>query len=69
MSEVDLRAVVDRAIEDQHFQALVADWPELLCADYALSDDEVEALRSHDREALIRLGLDRFRADLASALV
>jgi hypothetical protein len=68
MSVADLKAVVDRALDDRRFQALVTDWPELLCADYALSADEIDALREHDPEALARLGLDEFHVRLAICL-
>jgi hypothetical protein len=69
MSRVDLEAVVDRAVMDHRFRRVVAHWTESLHTDYALSADEVEALRTRDYDTLLRLGLDEPHANLATRLI
>jgi hypothetical protein len=68
MSVTDLEAVIDRALVDRQFRRLVNHWPESLHADYAVSADELDALRTRDSEELVRLGLDQTRAHLATHL-
>jgi predicted DNA-binding protein (UPF0251 family) len=69
MSRAELEAVVDRAAVDHHFRRTVARWSESLHTEYALSADEVEALRTHDYEALLTLGLDEGHASAATRLI
>lgn len=69
MSTADLEAVIDRAMEDRRFHVLVTHSVESLCADYALSADEIDALRTHDHDTLVRLGLDDAHANLATRLL
>jgi hypothetical protein len=68
MSIPDLEAIVDRALIDAQFRRVVSHWSEALNADYALSADEIDALYASDYEALVMLGLDEMRAQLAARL-
>ena len=68
MSIADLEALVDRALTDVHFRRVVRHWSEPLHGDYALSADEIDALQASDYEALLRLGLDETRAQLATRI-
>ncbi|MFN8524243.1 MAG: hypothetical protein U0821_14175 [Chloroflexota bacterium] len=69
MSVQDLEHVVDRILDDQRFRVQAEQSIESLCLDYALSEDEIAALRTRDRMALLALGLDESRAELAAHLI
>ncbi len=69
MSLLGLNRLIDDADHNSELWIRLMEWPQEVLQEYALSDDELDALRSGDQKLLKEFGVDEYHLGEVRELV